>query len=99
MGDLIRVLVVDDDFRVADLHRNIVAARTGVAALAPVHSLAAARDAVLSESPDLLLVDAYLPDGMGSTRFARAGRCVRAVGGLGRRPFVARCSPVPSRTS
>ncbi|WP_458042240.1 MULTISPECIES: response regulator [Bacteria] len=66
MSDSIRVLVVDDDFRVAGLHRDIVAARPGFVALDPVHSLAAARAAIRAQRPDLLLVDAYLPDGHGA---------------------------------
>lgn len=65
MTDSIRVLVIDDDFRVAGLHRDLVAARPGFTALEPVHSLGAARAAVRTETPDLLLVDAFLPDGDG----------------------------------
>ncbi|MFC8681594.1 response regulator [Microbacterium ureisolvens] len=65
MSQPIRVLVVDDDFRVAGLHRDVVAARAGFTALDPVHSLGAARQAVRLHAPDLLLVDAFLPDGDG----------------------------------
>lgn len=61
----IRVLVVDDDFRVAGLHRDVVASRAGFTALDPVHSLGVARQAVRTHAPDLLLVDAFLPDGDG----------------------------------
>lgn len=65
MSQPIRVLVVDDDFRVAGLHRDVVASRAGFSALDPVHSLGAARQAVRAHAPDLLLVDAFLPDGDG----------------------------------
>lgn len=65
MNRPIRVLVVDDDFRVAGLHRDIVASRTGFTALEAVQSLGAARQAVRTDAPDLLLVDAFLPDGDG----------------------------------
>lgn len=65
MSDPIRVLIVDDDFRVAGLHRDIVAARAGVETLEPVHTAAAARAAVRDHAPDLLLADVYLPDGDG----------------------------------
>ena len=65
MGTAIRVLVVDDDFRVAGLHRDLVAARPGFEVLDPVQSVAAAIAAIRSHGPDLLLVDAYLPDGDG----------------------------------
>lgn len=65
MSDTIRVLVVDDDFRVAALHRDIVASRPGFTPLEPVRTLGAARAVVRDAAPDLLLVDAYLPDGDG----------------------------------
>lgn len=65
MNGPIRVLVVDDDFRVAGLHRDVVAARPGFTALDPVQSIGAARQALRAHAPDLLLVDAFLPDGDG----------------------------------
>jgi two-component system CitB family response regulator len=71
MNRPIRVLVVDDDFRVAGLHRDIVASRAGFTALEAVQSLGAARQAVRVHAPDLLLVDAFLPDGDG-VEFAAA---------------------------
>jgi len=69
----IRVLVVDDDFRVAGLHRDVVASRSGFTALDPVQSLGAARQAVRAHAPDLLLVDAFLPDGDGVEFVAGTG--------------------------
>lgn len=65
MTDPIRVLVIDDDFRVAGLHRDLVAARPGFTALDPAHSLGTARQALRAQAPDLMLVDAFLPDGDG----------------------------------
>jgi two-component system CitB family response regulator len=67
------VLVVDDDFRVAGLHRDVVASRPGFTALDPVHTLGAAHQAVRAHAPDLLLVDAFLPDGDGVEFVAAAG--------------------------
>jgi len=61
----LRVLVVDDDFRVADLHRSIVDAHDGFTTLEPARSLRDAAASVRTHQPDLLLVDAYLPDGDG----------------------------------
>lgn len=61
----LRVLVVDDDFRVAGLHRDAVAAHPSLTALEPARSLDEARQAVRARRPDLLLVDMYLPDGEG----------------------------------
>lgn len=61
----IRVLVVDDDFRVGALHREIVDQRPGFTALEPVRSIGEATTAIREHRPDLLLVDVYLPDGDG----------------------------------
>ncbi|PPF16943.1 two-component system response regulator [Rathayibacter sp. AY1G1] len=59
------VLVVDDDFRVAQLHADLVEARQGLTALPPVHTARAARAAVAEHAPDLLLLDVHLPDQSG----------------------------------
>lgn len=65
------VLVVDDDFRVANMHAGIVAAMPGFTVTATANTLADARAA----SPvDLALVDVYLPDGSGID-FVRELRC------------------------
>jgi response regulator of citrate/malate metabolism len=65
VNDKIRVLVIDDDFRVGGLHRDIVAARPGFAALEPVRGVRSARAAVRDLAPDLVICDVYLPDGDG----------------------------------
>jgi len=65
MTTVLRVLVVDDDFRVAGLHRDAVDTVPGFRALEPVRSLAAARASIAAAHPDLVLVDNYLPDGEG----------------------------------
>ncbi|BDV31166.1 response regulator [Microbacterium terricola] len=69
----LRVLVVDDDFRVAGLHRDIVADKAGFAVLDPVRSVADAVAAIRDQRPDLLLVDVYLPDGDGIELARTAG--------------------------
>jgi response regulator of citrate/malate metabolism len=56
------VLVVDDDFRVANMHAGIVNALPGFTVAATANTLAAARDV---DPVDLALVDVYLPDGSG----------------------------------
>ncbi|KQO47990.1 MULTISPECIES: response regulator [unclassified Frigoribacterium] len=59
------VLVVDDDFYVADLHRRQVEQLPGLRALPAVGTIAEVRR-VLAERPvDLLLLDVHLPDGSG----------------------------------
>ena len=73
MSEAIRVLIVDDDFRVADLHRDIVAERPGFTTLEPVRSIGEARTAIRRDAPDLLLADVYLPDGDGIDLVRSAG--------------------------
>ncbi|WP_067806877.1 response regulator transcription factor [Nocardia beijingensis] len=68
------VLVVDDDFRVANLHAGIVQAIPGFTVAGTANTLAAAREIVAAQSIDLALVDVYLPDGSGID-FVRTLRC------------------------
>ena len=56
------VLVVDDDFRVANMHAGIVGALPGFTVAGTANTLAAARKV---GPVDLALVDVYLPDGSG----------------------------------
>ena len=70
-GSGLTVLVVDDDFRVANMHAGIVTALPGFLVTATVTTLAAARAA---DAVDLALVDVYLPDGSGID-FVRELRC------------------------
>ncbi|BAX97905.1 transcriptional regulatory protein [Mycobacteroides stephanolepidis] len=70
----IKVLIVDDDFRVANLHAGIVDAVPGFTVVATVNSIGAAHDAMRSNILDLALVDVYLPDGSGID-FVRELRC------------------------
>lgn len=59
------VLVVDDDFRVAALHAEVVAAVPGLHVVASVHTATAALDAAARHRPALVLLDRYLPDADG----------------------------------
>lgn len=59
---MIDVLVVDDDFRVAALHRAYVELMTGFRVVGEAHSGAAALEAVERLRPHLVLLDLYLPD-------------------------------------
>lgn len=61
----ITVLVVDDDFYVADLHRRQVDAQPGFRALPAVGTRAAAEQVLATTPVDLVLLDVYLPDGDG----------------------------------
>ena len=60
-----RVLVVDDDFRVADLHAALVNSIEVYEVVAVATSIAQARELLATRSFDLALVDVYLPDGSG----------------------------------
>ncbi|MDF2507208.1 MAG: two-component system response regulator [Microbacterium sp.] len=69
----LRVLILDDDFRVAQLHQDIVEGHPGLAVTETVRSLAEARDRVRSSRPDLLLADVFLPDGDGISLVRETG--------------------------
>ncbi|MDV7352401.1 response regulator [Rhodococcus sp. NPDC019627] len=56
------VLVVDDDFMVAEIHRRFVDKTPGFTTVAVARTAADALDAVRSRRPDLVLLDVYLPD-------------------------------------
>ncbi|MHB1597754.1 MAG: response regulator [Acidimicrobiales bacterium] len=59
---MIDVLVVDDDFRVAALHRAYVEHVDGFRVVGEAHSGSAALESVTRLQPDLVLLDIYLPD-------------------------------------
>ncbi|MDR6622698.1 response regulator [Sinomonas atrocyanea] len=59
---MIRVLVVDDDFRVARLHAAQVARVPGYECVGEAHTASEARAAIVRDRPDLVLLDVYLPD-------------------------------------
>jgi response regulator of citrate/malate metabolism len=59
---MIRTLVVDDDYRVADLHCAYVERVSGFAVAGRSHTGAEALSSVDQLRPDLVLLDIYLPD-------------------------------------
>ena len=68
---MIRVLIVDDDFRIADIHAAYVDKVEGFQTIAQAHTAAEAVEAVDRLHPDLLLLDLYLPDEHGLDLVAR----------------------------
>ena len=62
---MIGVLVVDDDFMVARIHRGYVAKVPGFTVVGEAHSGESALRAVTASRPDLVLLDIYLPDRSG----------------------------------
>ncbi|ORB29173.1 response regulator [Mycolicibacterium parafortuitum] len=69
------VLVVDDDFMVAEIHRRFVDRVAGFRAVGVAHTGAAALTATRELRPQLLLLDVYLPDmtGLDVLQRLRAG--------------------------
>ena len=70
----IRTVVVDDDYRVAEIHSAYVGRVAGFEVIAQAHTAAAAIEAVDRLRPDLLLLDLYLPDEHGLDVAARLRR-------------------------
>jgi two-component system CitB family response regulator len=69
----IRVLVVDDDFRVAALHAAFVDRIPGFQTVGVAHRAADAAEACDRLKPDLVLLDQYLPDQPGTSTLASLG--------------------------
>lgn len=65
MTDALRVLILDDDFRVGQLHQAMIDEHPGFTVTAAVRSCAEAGDHLRASRPDLLIADVFLPDGDG----------------------------------
>lgn len=75
----IRVIVVDDDFRVAQLHAEIAKRVRDVEVVGTAHTAADALALVERERPDLVLLDEYLPDERGSDLLRRLDAAVLMI--------------------
>ena len=62
---MIRVLVVEDDFRVAQVHAAFTERVSGFTVVGTARTAAEARALVAGLRPDLVLLDTYLPDQSG----------------------------------
>lgn len=78
---MIRVLIVDDDHDIADIHREFVNRTAGFSVVAVAHSGHEAHRALQETKPDLALLDIYLPDrnGLDVLREWRAHRVTTGV--------------------
>jgi response regulator of citrate/malate metabolism len=70
---VIRTLVVDDDFRVAEINAEFVDQTPGFEVVGRAHTAKAAYEAVVKLSPELVLLDLYLPDEFGLNLMRRLG--------------------------
>jgi len=70
------VLIVDDDFMIAKIHRRYVELVDGFEVIGEARSGAAALEAIERDRPDLVLLDIYLPDlnGLDVLRAVRQSR-------------------------
>jgi response regulator of citrate/malate metabolism len=64
---VIRVLIVEDDYHVATIHGAYVRRVEGFEVCAHASTVASARTALQNDTPDLVLLDLFLPDGNGLT--------------------------------
>jgi two-component system CitB family response regulator len=76
---MIKVLVVDDDFRVAGLHASYVGSVPDFEVVGSAHTAADALRMAGELSADLVLLDEYLPDGSGSALIGRLDAAVMMI--------------------
>jgi len=76
---VIRVLVVEDDFRVARLHADLVAGVPGLQVVGVAHTAADAVALAAAEHPDLVLLDEHLPDARGSSLIGRLDAAIMLI--------------------
>ena len=76
---MIRVLVVDDDFRVARLHAACVAQVKGFEVVGTAGTAAEALELAERLRPDLVLLDEYLPDATGTSILGRLDAAVIVI--------------------
>ena len=62
---MIETQIVEDDFRVARLHAEVVSQLDGFSVASVVHTASAALEAARAKVPQLVLLDLYLPDANG----------------------------------
>ncbi len=68
---MINTVIVEDDFRVAEIHCAYVSNIPGFRVVGKANTGAQAYDVILQQKPDLVLLDLYLPDEHGLNLFAR----------------------------
>ncbi|WP_262174024.1 response regulator [Saccharococcus sp. Marseille-Q5394] len=66
MQNPIEILIIEDDKRIADIHRRFIEKMEGFTVVGSAHTGEEAKDWVQALSPDLVLLDVYLPDALGT---------------------------------
>lgn len=62
---MLKVLIVEDDFRVANVNRQFVERVEGYKVVGMAATFAEAQQKLQEQQPDLVILDVYLPDGSG----------------------------------
>lgn len=68
---MINTLIVEDDFRVAEIHAAFVSNIPGFKIVGKAHTCIDAYEMILEKKPDLVFLDLYLPDDHGLNLFLR----------------------------
>ncbi|WP_213421685.1 response regulator [Bhargavaea massiliensis] len=66
MHETIEVLIIEDDQRIADIHRRFIDKIGGFTVVGSANTGAEAKDWIEALQPDLVLLDVYLPDMLGT---------------------------------
>lgn len=62
----IEILIIEDDKRIADIHRRFINKIGGFEVIGAAHNGEEAKEWVIALQPDLILLDVYLPDMLGT---------------------------------
>ncbi|MCM3743986.1 response regulator [Sporosarcina luteola] len=62
----IEILIIEDDKRIADIHKRFIEKLEGFTVVGSAHTGEEAKDWVQALTPDLVLLDVYLPDALGT---------------------------------
>ena len=68
---MIKVLIAEDDPRIALLHQNMVQKIQGFDVVSIANTMSELKEYIVLMSPDLLLLDVYFPDGIGIEKLGR----------------------------
>ncbi|SES36990.1 response regulator [Psychrobacillus sp. OK032] len=66
MTKQIEILIVEDDKRISDIHRRFIEKLEGFKVIGSAYTGEEAKDWIISYMPDLILLDVYLPDTLGT---------------------------------